>query len=172
MKRIGLPVLLVLLTGTQVASQVPEDKLITLGQRIGGWTLQMTLEEMIGSLGRPTRILSGAFLGADLIGDLRAYRWERVGLHAYTRDDRTILLLEAFEAPEFMTEKGVKWDVSRASVESAYGRPTKVTQWGRDPAQVTFQYDAIGLEVGFSPAGRVGFVGVFRPGTASSIWKP
>ena len=109
---------------------------------------------------------------ADLQADLRVYNWDRVGLVAYTRDDRSILLLESEGAPEFVTEKGVKWDMARADVESAYGRPTRVTQWAPNPAQVTLQYNEIGLEVGFTPSGRGGFIGVFRPGTAGSIWKP
>ena len=178
MKWIALLVLLILLTATQAASQVPEDRrLIVPGQRIGAWTLQMTVQDIVGALGRPTRILSGAQLISSLgiVGfqvDLRAYRWERIGLYAYTRDDRSIPLLEATGAPEFVTEKGVKWDMPRADVESAYGLPTRVTQRTTHPAEVTLQYNEIGLEVGFATTGRVGFIGVFRPGTASSIWKP
>lgn len=173
MKVAWLCVLALLLVVSPVLSQVSDDKLIVPGQRVGAWTLQMTVQEIVGALGRQTRISSGGQLGTDFQGDLRVYRWERVGLNAYTRDDRSILLLEADNAPEFVTEKGVKWGMPRADVESAYGRPTRVTQWGRlDPAQVTLQYNEIGLEVFFTQTSSVGGIGVFRPGAASSIWKP
>lgn len=171
---VGLVLSLSLLVQPAV-SQVPDDRLIVPGQRIGAWTLQMTVQEIVGALGRATPGISrhpGGQLSADLQADLRVYNWVRVGLVAYTRDDRSILLLEIDGAPEFVTEKGVKWDMARADVESAYGRPTRVTQWALDPKDVTLQYNEIGLEVGFNTSGRARFVGVFRPGAAASIWKP
>ncbi len=127
MKVTGLCVLVVLLVASPVLSQVPDDKLIVPGQRIGSWTLQMTIEELVGVLGRQTRINAGKQLGGDAHQDLRVYRWERVGLTAWTRDGRSILMLEAEGAPEFVTEKGVKWGMSRMEVEGAYGRPNSVT---------------------------------------------
>lgn len=171
-KSAALSVLIFLVLARPTAAQVPDDKLIVPGTRIGLWTLQMTIPELVGVLGRQIAIATRqSQLGADFQDDLRAYVWG-VGLQAYTRDDRSILLLEAYKAPAFMTEKGIKFGMPRADVERAYGRPTRVTRWGTSPADVTLQYDEIGLEVFLSHDSTVGGVGVFRPGTASSIWKP
>lgn len=167
-----LSVVALLLLAPSAASQVPDDKLIVPGQRVGAWTLQMTIQEIVGKLGHQEHIASGGQLGADFQGDLRAYRWSGEGLHAYTRDDRTILLLEAYQAPQFVTDKGVKFGMQRGDVEGSYGRPTRVTQWGSNTAQVTLWYNDVGLEVFFTRTSTVGGIGVFRPGAASSIWKP
>lgn len=167
-----LCVMALLFAVSPVLSQVSDDKLIVPGLRVGAWTLQMTVEEIVSALGRQTRIGSGGQLGSDLLQNIRVYKWERVGLNAYAKDGRSILLLEADNAPDFVTQNGITWGKSRADVERAYGQPTRVTQWGRDPAQVTLQYNEIGLEVFFTQTSTVGGIGVFRPGAASSIWKP
>ncbi len=147
----------------------PADKSIVPGTRIGPWTLQMTIDEFVAQLGRPTRIMSASQLGADIQSDLRAHNWNSVGLLVYTRDGQHALLMEINQAPEYVTEKGVRWDTLRADVETAYGPPTKVSQWGL--SNLNLLYDGIGLEVYLSQVARVQGLGVFRPGTASSIWK-
>ncbi len=150
-------------------SQAPPDRSIVPGARIGPWTLQMTIDEFVAQLGRPTRIMSAGQLGADIQTDLRAHNWNSVGLLVYTRDGQHALLMEINQAPEYVTEKGVRWDTLRADVEAAYGPPTKVSQWGQ--SNLNLLYDGIGLEVYLSQVARVQGLGVFRPGTASSIWK-
>lgn len=132
------------------------------GQRIGAWTLQMTVDNLVAVLGRQTRIASGGQLGEDM----------QIDLLVYTRDGRTILLMEVNQAPEFVTAKGVTFDTPRGEVEAAYGQPTKVSQFGANPNNLSFQYDSLGLEVFVSGAARVQGLGIFRPGGASSVWKP
>ncbi len=180
MKAIAVFVLLLLFLAPPVISQVPDNKLIVPGQRVGAWTLQMTIEEIAGALGRQKQIIRTGYVqgSVDVQGDLRDYRWELVGwLDAWTRDGRSILLLDVWGSPEFVTEKGVKSGVPRADVEIAYGPPTRVTHRSTEGAD-TLWYSEIGLCVGFTPTGVgytpigiVMFIGVFRPGSASSIWK-
>jgi hypothetical protein len=162
----------VALLATSGHSQVPDSRLVVPGQRIGAWTLQMTVDNLVAVLGRQTRIASGGQLGGDMQIDLRVYRWDNIGLLVYTRDGQSVLLMEVNQAPEFVTEKGITFDTPRAEVEAAYGRPTKVSQFGANPNNLSFQYDSLGLEVFFSGAARVQGLGIFRPGSASSVWKP
>lgn len=166
-----LSIAALLLLAPSAASQVPDDRLIVPGERIGKWTLRMTVEDITSTLGREIFVASSKELGVDVQGDLRAYQWG-IGLQAYTRDGRNILLLEVVKSLAFATEKGVKYGTRRSDVEIAHGRPTRVTQWGREASQATFWYDDTGLEVFFTPTSTVGGIGVFRPGTALSIWKP
>jgi hypothetical protein len=47
MKRVGLFLLLLLLLAPPATSQVPDDKLIVSGQRIGKWALEMTVDDLV-----------------------------------------------------------------------------------------------------------------------------
>ncbi len=166
---LAVAVLAVLLSAAPTLSQAPPDRSIVPGTRIGPWTLQMTIDEFVAQLGRPARTMSAGQLGADIQSDLRALNWNSIGLLVYARDGQHALLMEINQAPEYITDKGIRWDTLRADVEAAYGPPTKVSQWG--PSNLNLLYDGIGLEVYLSQVARVQGLGVFRPGTASSIWK-
>lgn len=164
MKWIGLLVLLILLTATQAASQVPDDKLIVPGQRIGKWTLDMTMAELVQMNGPPesTPWTAG---GADLADGIWRHTWYPHALRAFAQGptEQRIVALVAMSTA-YKTTKGVGPATSQKSVEAAYGKPTAVTMVSA--AEPRWIYDKIGL---FAIIG--GNVGVFRPGTAKTIWK-
>jgi hypothetical protein len=167
MKWIGPLLLLILLVAAPAASQAPDDKLIVPGQRFGKWTLQMTLADLVQMNGSPRVIRDD---GQDRTHQGWIHSWNRLGVFAVTggRDAQQIEVLGTDE-DEYKTDKGIVVLATRDAAERAYGRPTAVTQRGVT-GQVRLIWDEIGLFV-LIAGDVVSTVGIFRPGTAKSIWK-
>ena len=170
MKWIGLILVLVFLGASQATSQVPDDKLIVEGQRIGKWTLAMTIANLVQMNGPFDASIPAQ--GPDLARPVVLHRWNRLGLNAVTSADDTqrIEVLVAF-SDEYKTGKGIAVKARRENVETAYGPPTAVTQWTPSPFSRRLTYDQIGLGVNLIEGGVVDSVGIFRPGTAKQLWK-
>jgi hypothetical protein len=162
-------IVLLLLLVSPVASQVPDDKLIVPGQRIGRWTLTMTIADLTQMNGATNQVGPGA--GQDLARENLVHRWDRLGFVAVTSksDPQRPEALVAI-SDEFKTEKGIGVNSRREAVEAAYLRPTAET--AVTAAIRRLFYDEIGLGVRtLVSVGLVESVFVFRPGTAKQLWK-
>ena len=173
MKRAILGPLLILLIAFPALSQVPDDRLIVPGQRIGKWTLDMTITDLIQLNGTPTFVPYIEPFG-DFIYDFITFEWQQFNLVAYTPDRQkvVVLALGARFVPvpaDYKTDKAIGFDATRQAVEKAYGRPTAQTIPIR--TSTTLIYDQVGLYFLFLNTGGMWRVGIFRPGTAKSIWK-
>jgi len=181
MKAMTVVVLFLLLLAPPAVSQVPDDKLIVPGQRIGKWTLEMTIDTVLqmngprniprGIPGTPLDRMRAYF--ADSNDEIWWHWWADLGFSAATRG-RDVQRIEYIftDNGDFKTDKGVIPEVTtREAVESAYGRPTVVTRAGPVAGRVRLIYDEIGLAVIVRPDGMARFVFVFRPGTARTLWN-
>ena len=173
----ALSVLILLLLAPPAVSQVPDDKLIVPGQRIGKWTLEMTIDDLLRMNGprQPMGEISGSreaivrLEGPDVASaDFWVHRWDLLRLRVFTigRESHRVWGLQTSD-PGYKTARGVSVDVPRAAVETAYGRPTALVP-RLDTGQVLI-YDELGLAL--SVPFNVLFVIVFRPGTAKERWK-
>lgn len=158
-------------------SQVGDDGLIVPGQRMGNWTLDMTVDDLLRMNG-PRKAI-GAVFGSwesvvrmqyrDLVStDFWIHRWDHLGLRALTlgRENQRIWSLGTSEAV-YRTARGVRRGATRGAVEAAYGKPTVVTVPGA--GRLHLIYDQLGLAVRVSNE-RVDWIIVFRPGTAKERW--
>ncbi len=161
-------VLSVLLLPLPADSQPSDDRIIVPGARIGKATLAMTVDALVGMLGPPTTVFEGfRHFGVKSQPGVLALDWTGpLGLGVATKDDRTVLVLYSCGAPRYETAKGVKHGAARASVESAYGRPTATIQTG---IGTTVIYESLGLAVWSYQS--VECIAVFRPGTARRAWR-
>jgi hypothetical protein len=177
MKAAGVLFLLFALAAPGFA-QAPDDKLIVPGQRIGKWTLAMTVDDLVRMNGprngRPQFPAIGQVRGGPGT-DLWAHRWDNLDLVAVTlgRESQRVLELAMLSGkPGYKTDNGIGVGSSRQAVQSAYGPPTAATV-SKNPFGVemwTGCYDRIGLAV--RAQGDVAqYVSVFRPGTAKQLYK-
>ncbi len=162
--------LLVLLLVVPVASQVLDDKLIVPGQRIGKWTLEMSMAELVQMNGRPQ---SERETVGDFATGLWVRDWPSLGLRVFTlgRDAQRIASLATFDEV-YKTAKGVSFASSPEALEAAYGKPTAVAAAATPGSGYSQRwiYDEIGL---FVVLGNIygNTVGVFRPGTAKQLFR-
>lgn len=151
-----------LLLAHPAVSQIPDDRLVVPGQRIGRWTLEMTMDELVRMNGRP---LSQPVTAPDVAPGTWVHDWVDPGLSALTlgrTEQRVVSLIARYASYE--TAKGVRINVSQEAVEAAYGKPTAITLPGGDFRR--WIYDDLGLYVAI---GRT--IGVFRPGTAKQLFR-
>ncbi len=174
-----LPLLLLL---QSPVSQAADDGIVVPGERIGAWTLAMTLADLIHVNGPPDS-------WGRAFNPPRSYvKWENLSLYATTFDDKEIVELSIGYNPSrrYKTAQGVGYGSSRSEMEGAHGMAPDVVPHpprfeGRNNA--TYVYDAIGLAFTLteclndprSPPCitgtiRVTAVTVFRPGDAKRIW--
>lgn len=176
MKRIAA-CLALLLVAAPAFSQVADDRLIVPGQRVGNWTLEMTIDELLRIHG-PRKAIGTVFgiretvvrmQYRDLVSsDFWVHRWDHRGIRAVTlgRENQRMWNLGTSE-DSFKTVRGVSRGATRGAVEAAYGRPTAVTV----PKAAHFHliYDNLGLAVRILDE-RIDWIIVFRPGTARQRW--
>lgn len=170
MKRVGLFLLFLLLLAPSATSQVPDDKLIVSGQRIGKWTLEMTLDDLVR--------MNGPAVGLPpppsplYVGTLILYSWRTSPLTALTRDRRRTdaLMISGPEpgADTFKTEKSIGIGSTRSSVIAAYANPPATIPV--NPTTANLIYDEIGIAFNVVND-RVDAIWVFRTRTAASVWR-
>lgn len=178
MRVLAVVVLFVSLLAPSAVSQMPDDKLVVPGQRIGKWTLDMTisaLEEMNGA-----RNTDGAFCQAhsiyqpversrlatpDFAWTVFRHTWCNRSLFAFTlgENGQQVGALGTFLGA-YGTVKGLKVGDPPQAFEAAYGKPTVASS-------VRMIYDESGWAARISSYGTVIVLFVFRPGTAKSIWE-
>lgn len=174
MKASGVLLIVMAVFTSLSAAQVSQENLVVPGQRIGKWTLGITIADLVAmngqqnsSDGAPRRPASGS--AADLQGDLTEHHWQNLGLIAGTRDGQRVLYLAARQtaaSSPYKTAEGIGYGSSRFAVEAAFGRPgaTTVPELGFQ----TWIYDERGIALVFPTIPRLY---VFRPNSAKSIWK-
>ena len=168
----ALSVLALVLLALPALSQVPDDKLIVPGQRIGKWTLELTVSELTQMNGRRSFVGAAVGTGTDLVGNFIAHCWDLQRLFllcAFTADGRRVELLR-FDHTGFATEKGAKPGGTRQQVVAAYGTPTADVEWAAGSGRRII-YDQIGLAAHITSDGAVANFVVFRPGMAKTFWK-
>lgn len=177
-------VLVVLTLALPAASQVADDKLIVPGQRIGRWTLDMTINalvEMNGpqnvpasarGVGTPIDVMTKWF--PDSREDIYDHWWSNLFLSAATRgrDAQRVEYIYT-RSGDFKTEKNIALGMTREDVEKAYGQPIAVTRAGTGPSSGMRRaiYDDIGLASVTDRNGIVIILCVFRPKTAQTLWN-
>jgi hypothetical protein len=181
MRDAAVIVLVVLTLALPATSQTPDDKLVVPGQRIGKWTLEMTIDDLLRlngpRKGEPGGVPTGLqrWPGRDAVQDVWEHQWSHLGIRAGTlgRDSQNVMYLGT--EWDFKCAKGIGVDVSRDVLETAYGKPTVITvtrQADVRPGILTAIYDAIGFAVWIvSDRNLIAASIVFRPGTANQIWK-
>jgi hypothetical protein len=173
--KIGILLVLSLLLAVGPAvPQALDDALIVPGVRIGKWTLQMTIDDLVRSNGpaRSAFFTKGHAPEADAIRDFSQYDWESLGIAAITFDGHGIEVLAAGVGAALRshkTDKGIGFQSDRGAVLKAYGTPTAVTL--PEQGQTNLIYDEIGVAFRLFNGGRVRIIYVFRPGTARRFWQ-
>ncbi len=97
MQRLGLVAVLLLAASPMASSQVPDDRLIVPGVRIGRWTLSMTVDQFLRINGPATRVeyKAGGEFAADAIRHYTMLTWQnRLPLGPATYDEKTVAFLE------------------------------------------------------------------------------
>ncbi len=170
----ALGVLVLLLLAPPAISQVLDDKLIVPGQRIGRWTLDMKIDDLLRVNGA-----RNAFGGIpplsqlqspDAPPDLWVHRWLNVRFAALTigRDSGEVVAL-VISSEGYKTDKGLGPGTSREAIESAYGAPTAVTR--PQPEWWTGIYDGLGVAFVVGRGNLTENVTVFRSGSARWIFR-
>ncbi len=169
-----LGVLVVLLLTVPVASQAPDDMLILPGVRIGKWTLEMTIDDLVRMNG-PQNAVAGRpavepVTAADAPPGLWVHRWANLGLVVLTigRESQAVAQLYVLRQ-EYRTEEGVGVGSSREAILTAYGPPTLATE--PQPGIWSPVYDEIGLAFEISARNVAATASVFRRGTAKQRYK-
>lgn len=164
-------IVLLLLLVSPAASQVPDDKLIVPGERIGKWTFQMTIGDLLRLNGpydqavNPRPVLARP----TWVPGLWLHSWDHLGIRVWTlgRDSQRVEALVTL-SEDFKTSKGVSVGATREALETAYGKATRIRAPGPDFLEII--YDEIGLNVQINPGNSVEIVRIFRPGEASKIF--
>lgn len=168
MKVITVLLFSLLLLPLPVAAQGIDDHLIVPGQRIGKWTLAVTIGNLVQMSGKDYTIVDEKEGNPDLRLSLETYCWGR--FHASFRDPKRVEYLYWNKSSLFKTKEGVGAFSSRAEVEAAYGKPTAITNKAANYS-TRLIYDEIGIAFQLDPKGDVHTVLVFPAGTANTIWK-
>ena len=182
MKGIAVALLLLLVLVASGFAQVPDDKLIVPGQRIGKWTLDMTLSALVemngrpnvtpGTPGTPVDPMRGGF--NDSRDDIWGHWWANIQFSAATRGRDAQRVEYVFTwSSAFKTDKNIAPGATRQVVEGAYGQPTAVVPQVRGgiPGQQRLVYDDIGLAATIDRSGTVDSLFIFRPKTARTLWN-
>ncbi len=166
---------------SDAGAQANDDKRIVPGQRIGPWTLEMTVADLnrINGPKQAIGIRPGEleFLPAqqDLVKPLWIHRWDHVRLRVLTveRGDQNIVGLTIF-SDAYKTVEGIGIGSTREQVIAAYGQPSAMT--APNAEQDHLIYDRLGITFRVlrnrPPADqKAALVNVFKAGTARERWK-
>jgi hypothetical protein len=160
-----------------LAQQMPANFLVVPGQRIGKWTLGMTISDLVRVTG-PASLTQVDTAGEE--GDLDArrnswtYLWNTPGLGAQTFDKQSVAALIAgvsLSPPAYTTPQGINLLAStRADIVKTYGTPTVVLKAGSNP-MLDLIYDKLGIAFRVMGGGEIRSIEIFRTGTAKTLWK-
>lgn len=156
-----------------LAQTAGDEQLIVPGERIGRWSLNMRLPDLL-SMARDEPLPFGP---PNASPGLREVAWlggSANGLYVGYRDAQIEYL--GICSGSFKTAKGVGVGSAQEAVIAAYGQPNVQTSplqigvYCRSGSRMIF--DSIGIAVDIQPtSGKVNSVEVFRPGKANEIWR-
>lgn len=174
MKTAMLVLLAFLFAAGPAVSQIADDKLIVPGVRIGKWTLQMTVDDLVRMNG-PAQTLSEN--DPDFVRRINEFHWQKPGLSltaiTFDRQRVEVLLFNAIPigATVYKTDQGIGFRSTRQEVLRLYGQPT-IAKAARMLGRANMIYDKIGIDFQVeNNNGPVALIAVFRPANAKSIWK-
>lgn len=166
MKAGALVVLILFITALPASSQVPGESAVMPGARIGKWTLEMSVQEVVRVNGpvsaRPSAI-------AAFIPDVAWYSWDALPFAAGTHDRKRIDFLAIYQSREYQTQRGIGYRALRKEVVSAYGAPTfEGDIFVQGQIDTLLVYNKIGLAFILND-GVVQALLVFRPGEMEEL---
>jgi len=177
MRGVVLLLTVLLLASPSALSQTAGDKLVVPGTRIGNWTVDLAIADLVHRNGPATSIAGSKEWTPN--GDLRPrepifYRWEPLYFAAATEDKQRVEFLTVFSEfgrtspPDYRTDKGIGFRAAQAEVTKTYGNPTAQPIPG--PEWTTLIYNEIGLGFRFQGT-QMRNIFVFRPGSGGTIWR-
>lgn len=156
----------VALAAPPAESQVPDDRVVVAGSRIGKWTLTMTVDDLVRMNG-PANTRSSAF--SDFVPNVFWYAWESLGIGAASHDRRHVDYLAVHQVPDYQTQKGIGYKAGRKALVAAYGEPTvesDVFVRGRIVTRLFYEKQGMAF---FLLEDVVQLVLIFRPGSISEM---
>jgi len=164
----ALGILVLMLLVLPAVSQVPDDKLIVPGQRIGKWKLEMSIDELSGMNGPPSSVSQPVAIDSAIVKP-SVHFWDPLGLAVATggNDKRPVLLIALSDI--YKTSQGIGVGATREAVEAVYGKAPMVTRWSPDATAFRLIYDRLGITVRLI-RGAADSVYIFKPGTAKNLW--
>lgn len=165
--RILSALLLLVFTGASPAlSQVSDDKIVVPGVRIGRWTLETPIPELLRMNGSPS---SRPSIVSALIPGATWYSWDGFGIAAGTHDRRITAYLALYDERDYAAPRGVGIKASRSAVLSAHGEPTYEGDFFVQGRTLTvLAYDKTGLAY-FLHNGTVQILLIFHPGNLQHL---
>jgi len=164
---------IVMLTPPRLAgANTSPDRRIVPGERIGQWTLDMTISQIDDVIsGSPTRSsgVADPRPGPDFRSGFVTVLWPGRSVGAGTNDTATgkaVCLI--VWSPEFQTLEGVGPGSDHQAVIKSYGTPLTLTTAGPESSRLI--YDGVGMAFVVKRA-VVQQIYIFRPGDAKRIWK-
>ena len=148
------------------ASETESESLIVPGQRIGKWTLALTIDDL-ERMKPPAQRTEGGTTSAGYLPEHTVLEWPSSGIYA--------VLIQGTISPvytssvKYRTERGIAVYGTREAVLREYGTPTAEFDAGYQGTRLL--YDNLGVVILWSKSGHVTRVGVFRPGTAKTLWR-
>jgi hypothetical protein len=159
-------VLVLLLAGTSpVAAQVPDDKTVVPGVRVGRWTLLTPIPELLRMNGPPGARPSAV---SAMVPAVTWYAWDDLGIAAGTPDRRFTAYI-AVTSADYVPPRGLGIRAPRSAVLAAYGDPTYEGDLFAQGRTVTLlAYDKIGLAY-FLHNDVVQLYLIFHPGNLAHL---
>ena len=154
---------MLLLGASPAATQVPDDALIVPGLRIGKWSLDMTIDDLVrvNGQGDVSTLTHPAY-----VAGLTVVAWRTIPVSAITKDRRKTEAL-SIAGREFRTEKGIGVESTRANIIAAYGNPRLTVAF--NPTTSVVVYDEVGASFGVE-SDRVNRIWIFGARTGAGIW--
>jgi hypothetical protein len=165
-------------------TQAPNDNLIVPGQRIGKWTLDMTIDDLVrmngaqnanGALNQYVPVTLAQHVNPTYVGDVYLHAWHNLSFFVSTLGEHSqkVVYLAIF-SKDYKTAEGLSLNTPPQNIEALYGRPTVNMQFFAPNSGSLMIYDQRGLAVRIFDSGTgnaVQVLIVFRPGTANQIWR-
>jgi hypothetical protein len=174
-----LLLLVVLALSVPGFAQAPDDRLIVSGQRIGRWTLDMTIDDFVrmngpknahGVYGLVRPVMNARSQSPTWRDEVWLHVWGESGflVGTFGQSNQQVVLIGTDNLVK--TAQGIGVGSRQRDVEAAYGRPTGTTAL-TPTGGPRLIYDMKGLSFIMATGGTVQTATVFRPGTAEQIWK-
>lgn len=163
MRLIWVLMIVLLVAASPAATQAPDDALIVPGTRIGKWSLDMTVDDLIRANGQgdSSAMFHPAYAtGFTIIG------WGTNPLGALTKDRKKIDAL-SMTVGEFKTEKGIGVGSARGQVATAYGSSAVAVMVNATATILVYDETGTGFNIDND---RVSRVWVFRSRSGAGIW--
>ncbi len=163
---IAIGFLLSLLFSPGATAQISPDRVVVPGERVGTWSLGLTIPDLLRVNGPPGARPS---IISALVPKAVWYSWDSVSLAAGTHDRRRTQYLGVYRDRDFITPKGVGLGSRKRAVLAAHGEPALEGDiFVQGKIYTVLAYNKIGLAL-FMHEDVVQVVLVFRPGEMEEL---